>query len=177
MPDRTPPTIRHTASLIAKTCIHTLLLPGAVLVGVPWVLVEHAPELHSFPTSPLLIWPLAASAALFLAGAVKLCWDFIAVGDGTPNPLDPPKHLVLTSSYRFVRNPGYLAVFAILASEAAYFGSANLMIYTCIAIVGFHQFVVKVEEPGLRVRFGDDYRRFCSAVPRWIPRLTPWEAS
>jgi protein-S-isoprenylcysteine O-methyltransferase Ste14 len=31
------------------------------------------------------------------------------------------------------------------------------------------------EEPGLEKRFGDDYRRYKANVPRWIPRLRPWE--
>ena len=32
------------------------------------------------------------------------------------------------------------------------------------------------EEPGLVKRFGDDYLTYKRNVPRWIPRLTPWEA-
>jgi len=31
------------------------------------------------------------------------------------------------------------------------------------------------EEPGLAKRFGDDYHLYKQNVPRWIPRLTPWE--
>jgi hypothetical protein len=31
------------------------------------------------------------------------------------------------------------------------------------------------EEPGLVNRFGDDYLTYKRNVPRWIPRLTPWE--
>ena len=31
------------------------------------------------------------------------------------------------------------------------------------------------EEPGLARRFGDDYLEYKRNVPRWVPRLTPWE--
>ena len=31
------------------------------------------------------------------------------------------------------------------------------------------------EEPGLERRFGEDYRRYKAAVPRWRPRLTAYE--
>jgi hypothetical protein len=31
------------------------------------------------------------------------------------------------------------------------------------------------EEPGLERRFGGDYTRYRENVPRWIPRLTPWQ--
>jgi protein-S-isoprenylcysteine O-methyltransferase Ste14 len=120
-------------------------------------------------------WLLATPALLGIAGGLKLSWHFIRLGDGTPNPVDPPKQLVVASVYRFVRNPGYLAVFGILLSEALYFGSTSLLLYTLFAVCWFHVFVVRIEEPGLRARFGGEYQRFCNAVPRWIPRLRPWD--
>jgi protein-S-isoprenylcysteine O-methyltransferase Ste14 len=33
-----------------------------------------------------------------------------------------------------------------------------------------HAFVLLVEEPGLRRRFGEAYEQYCARVPRWIPR-------
>ena len=41
---------------------------------------------------------------------------------------------------------------------------------------GFHLFVVVYEEPTLRASYGVDYEGFCSNVPRWIPRLSPWRS-
>lgn len=161
-------------ALVAKTCLHTLVFPGAVLVGLPWLVLEQLPEAGRFSPFWLPGWLLALPLLLGIAGGVKLSWDFISLGDGTPNPLDPPKRLVVTSLYRFVRNPGYLALVPILVSEALYFGSASLLLYTLVVMGWAHVFVVRVEEPGLRTRFGDEYDRFCAAVPRWIPRLTPW---
>ena len=32
-----------------------------------------------------------------------------------------------------------------------------------------------VEEPGLEQRFGDEYRTYARAVPRFIPRVSPWD--
>jgi protein-S-isoprenylcysteine O-methyltransferase Ste14 len=32
------------------------------------------------------------------------------------------------------------------------------------------------EEPGLVKRFGDEYLTYKRNVPRWIPRMRPWEA-
>jgi protein-S-isoprenylcysteine O-methyltransferase Ste14 len=32
-----------------------------------------------------------------------------------------------------------------------------------------------VEEPGLKRRFGEDYETYAANVPRWLPRLRPWE--
>ena len=33
--------------------------------------------------------------------------------------------------------------------------------------------LLNVEEPDLEGRFGDDYVRYKTDVPRWIPRLRP----
>jgi len=35
-------------------------------------------------------------------------------------------------------------------------------------------YIPLLEEPLLRVRFGDEYREYCRHVPRIIPRLRPW---
>lgn len=37
-------------------------------------------------------------------------------------------------------------------------------------------YIPLLEEPGLVNRFGDDYVTYQRNVPRWIPRLTPWES-
>ena len=35
-------------------------------------------------------------------------------------------------------------------------------------------YIPLLEEPLLRARFGDEYRAYCDAVPRLIPRIRPW---
>ena len=36
-------------------------------------------------------------------------------------------------------------------------------------------YIPLLEEPMLVNRFGDEYVNYKRNVPRWIPRLTPWE--
>jgi protein-S-isoprenylcysteine O-methyltransferase Ste14 len=40
-----------------------------------------------------------------------------------------------------------------------------------IFFAGTMLFVLFVEEPSLRKKFGAEYEEYCRRVPRWIPRL------
>jgi protein-S-isoprenylcysteine O-methyltransferase Ste14 len=65
----------------------------------------------------------------------------------------------------------YVGVLLILFGEALLFESATLFLYAVLAFVIFHTAVVYYEEPTLRRKFTDSYKRYCNSVPRWIPRL------
>jgi len=51
--------------------------------------------------------------------------------------------------------------------------SVVLPIVGCVLVNAIY--IPLVEEPGLERRFGDDYFLYKKNVPRWIPRLRPWE--
>jgi protein-S-isoprenylcysteine O-methyltransferase Ste14 len=68
----------------------------------------------------------------------------------------------------------YVAVIAVIAGQCLIFGSRRLLAYAAIVFLCFYLFVLLYEEPTLRATFGSAYDDFCAAVPRWIPRLTPW---
>jgi protein-S-isoprenylcysteine O-methyltransferase Ste14 len=99
---------------------------------------------------------------------------FALTAQGTPSPLAPTKRLVVTGLYRHVRNPMYVAVTGLILGQALLFGSFGLLAYGFVVAVGFHLFVVNVEEPRLERDFGEEYGRYRAAVSRWMPRLTPW---
>ena len=85
-----------------------------------------------------------------------------------------PQHLVLKGFYRHVRNPMYLAVVAVILGEAMILGNVQLLGYCALVWLFCHLFVLAYEEPTLRKTFGGEYDAFCANVPRWIPRLSPW---
>src|SRR5262245_37326344 len=49
-------------------------------------------------------------------------------GLGTPAPVAPTKNLVVTGLYRYVRNPIYVAVTAIILGQALLFGAWELVL-------------------------------------------------
>lgn len=160
--------------LLLKTLIHVLLLPCTLVAWVPLALLGGRRGVaaawgEAEPASAAGL----AGLALALLGLFVFVWchyDFLARGRGTPNPLDPPKTLVATGPYRWVRNPMYVCATLILLGEAALFRSAALAVYAALVLLGFHLFVTLYEEPHLRRRFGQSYDDYLRRVPRWLPR-------
>src|SRR4029453_7431785 len=101
---------------------------------------------------------------------------FALQGLGTPAPIAPPRNLVVTGLYRYVRNPIYVALVAIILGQAVLMGDRRLIVYAALWWLVFHVAVVAYEEPTLEQTFGKEYEAFRAAVPRWIPRMTPWRS-
>ena len=91
---------------------------------------------------------LVLGLGLVLLGAtIRL---FADVGEGTLAPWDPPQKLVIVGPYRYVRNPMHSGAFMAV-------------------------YIPLMEERWLTNKFGEDYKVYKRNVPRWIPRLTPWQ--
>jgi protein-S-isoprenylcysteine O-methyltransferase Ste14 len=109
-----------------------------------------------------------------LPGIVDSFARFAMQGLGTPAPIAPTQTLVITGLYRYLRNPMYVAVLALIAGQALLFADTRLVLYGAGFWLATHSFVVMYEEPTLARMFGGEYHRYRANVPRWIPRLTPW---
>jgi protein-S-isoprenylcysteine O-methyltransferase Ste14 len=117
---------------------------------------------------------MASGAAVVAAGVAIYAWcvfDFIARGQGTPNPYDAPRDVVVTGLYRVVRNPMYVGVTAVIAGQAVLFRSPWLAAYAGIVLIAFHLRVVLYEEPTLARSFGASWDNYRARVPRWLPRF------
>jgi protein-S-isoprenylcysteine O-methyltransferase Ste14 len=110
-------------------------------------------------------------------GLVDSFARFALEGLGTPAPVAPTQNLVVTGLYRYVRNPIYIAVVAVIFGQAFLFGDWRLLIYAGLMWLAFHAFVLAYEEPVLAESFGAQYEDFRAHVPRWIPRLSPWRSA
>jgi Phospholipid methyltransferase len=102
---------------------------------------------------------------------------FALQGLGTPAPISPTRHLVVTGLYRHVRNPMYVSVVSLIVGQGLLFGNLRVLEYGFAVWLAFHLFVLLYEEPTLRSTFGAGYEAFCANVPRWIPRLRPWQGN
>ena len=126
-----------------------LLVPANVVVLGPWLLTgwRFAP--------PLLGWRATrwlGGALLVLALPVFVAFNlrFVVEGRGTPASIAATERLVVGGPFRWVRNPGYISVIALLVGQALLFGSAVLLACATLVALGFHLFVVFYEEPTLR---------------------------
>ena len=99
---------------------------------------------------------------------------FARQGQGTLAPWDPPVSLVVSGPYRYVRNPMISGVLFILFGEALVLRSWPharwALLFLCINLV----YIPLLEEPMLRVRFGNSYGEYRRHVWMFIPRLRPW---
>src|SRR5213082_128051 len=82
-------------------------------------------------------------AIMILAGVpglVDAFARFALQGLGTPAPIAPTRNLVVTGLYRYVRNPIYVAVVAIILGQAVLMGDWRLIVYGALLWLAFHVF-------------------------------------
>ena len=160
--------------------ISILLLPFNATLTIPLILLlfgeEKGLKLSLVSSRDILIITagvaVASTGIFLLAVTIRL---FIVIGRGTLAPWKPAQKLVVKGPYRYARNPMISGVSLILAGEAILFRSYNLLAWLIVFLLINHIYFVLVEEPGLAKRFGEEYEIYKRNVPRWLPRLTPWE--
>jgi protein-S-isoprenylcysteine O-methyltransferase Ste14 len=164
---------------ILRHLLAILLLPFVMVVVVPrWLVLGAAGDTRWDVAQPLAWLGRGAGALLFAAGFALFAWCvslFARVGEGTLAPWDPTRRMVAVGPYRYLRNPMISGVLAMIAGEALLLGSRALGWWFAAFLAINQVYFVVLEEPGLEARFGAEYRRYKAAVPRWLPRLKPWE--
>lgn len=158
---------------ILGSAIFLVIAPGIVAGYVPWRLCRWragAPLLGTPSFRPVGVLLIVAGLPVLLDSFAR----FALQGLGTPAPIFPTRHLVVSGLFRYVRNPMYVAVIALIVGQGLLFGSIRILEYGIAVWMGFYLFVLIYEEPTLRMTFGPEYEEFCANVPRWVPRLRPW---
>jgi protein-S-isoprenylcysteine O-methyltransferase Ste14 len=160
-----------------RSVAYTLVVPGSILVLIPWLTLAHWPNVHAIDVGAwrYLAIPLAAAGV----GVYAWClYAFTIATRRSPNMFSTPDALVAHGPYCYVRNPMYLSCLAIAAAEALWIPTNTTFAWAAELAVFLLVWVHAIEEPRLRRRLGEPYRRYCEAVPAWIPRLRPrWNNS
>ena len=158
------------ATAATGSAVFLVIAPGVVAGLIPWWLTGW--RMGAAYPLPVRV----AGAVLTGAGAAALLGafaQFAVQGRGTPAPPAPTEQLVVRGLYRYVRNPMYLAVLAVITGQAILLGRPVLLGYTAVVAAAFVAFVYGYEQPALARRYGAQYEAYRRAVPGWWPRLRP----
>lgn len=93
-----------------------IVLPGTVLVVIPGILVWQ----YGIEAPTVGDWRFWLAKPLLPVGVALAGWtvaSFFVHGKGTPAPWHPPKRLVVSGAYPYVRNPMITSVLILLAVE------------------------------------------------------------
>lgn len=164
---------KHFRAIMMLLGMVTLVIPGTIL----WL--DGTDSLGLWQSVP------ASIVVLPVIGMICICLDlslmvatirlFVNVGEGTLAPWGPPQRLVVQGVYRRVRNPMISGVILVLLGESLLTASLPLFCWSLVAALINAAYIPLLEEPMLVNRFGEEHLTYKWNLPRWIPRLTPWE--
>ena len=163
--------LRHAVAILALPFLGVAVVPALLRAGLL------GPDTRWPFGWPALVAAWVAGGALWLAGFALWAWCFwllARVGRGTLAPWHPTRNLVVAGPYRHARNPMITGVVAMLVGEAAVLGSLLILAWAVVFAASKQLWFVASEEPRLLARFGDGYREYRGAVPRWLPRRRAW---
>ena len=117
----------------------------------------------------------AIGVLLLVPGALLCGWCVLRFlkARGTPVPFNPPKELIVSGPYLWMRNPMVSGVFMCLFGLGFIIHSMSMvLVWTPAYILAHIVELKKVEEPEMERRFGASYTDYKNRVPMFIPR--PW---
>jgi protein-S-isoprenylcysteine O-methyltransferase Ste14 len=167
----------RTAIAVLRHLLAIGVLPFTVTVLIPWWIAERYGIVPAIGTSRAGLTLQVCGVVVLVSGLLLFASTlrrFAVDGRGTLAPWDPPRRLVVRGAYRFVRNPMISGVVLVLDGEAMLLASRPHAIWALVFVLINLTYIPLLEEPVLRVRFGEPYREYCRHVPRLIPRLRPW---
>lgn len=117
-----------------------------------------------------LIWLISGTVLIGIGEFIRL-WGASYIGTvGRAFNLDV-KTFISGGPYRFVRNPIYIANFFYLNGVAVLSKTWFLIPYITIWLIILYWKIVPREEKYLLETFGDEYKKYCEKVNRYLPKF------
>jgi protein-S-isoprenylcysteine O-methyltransferase Ste14 len=162
--------------LAERAVLQMLAFTGLVAFVLPAIVIEGSGSAWLKPLDrPAWQLSLIAQALAFpaLLGLTAV-QEFVTRGAGTPVPFDPPRRLVTSGLYAYIRNPMQLSGVVLLVL----LGLVLRNVWVSAAGVMAHIYSVGLagwdEGEDLRARFGADWIAYRQGVRAWVPRFRPW---
>ncbi len=157
---------------LARTALQIVVVWGFALVLLPVALRKVEGELGlDRADGPGLRW---AGLVLLVGGSALGLWSawLMAVkGRGTPVPYAAARRLVVTGSYRVVRNPMAVSAVVQLLGVALLLGSPAVVVLAVGAGAFWNRVMRPSEEAFLLQQFGEEYENYRRRVRCWVPTL------
>jgi protein-S-isoprenylcysteine O-methyltransferase Ste14 len=161
--------------LTARVLLQVVLFTGTVLLLLP----SYALSVSHQRWSDLMLLPPVVREVLLQAAILAALLGITAVqelaerGSGTPFPYDPPKVLVRSGIYAYVRNPMQLStsllfILLALATRSFWLGAAAVL-----SIAYAAGFAAWDEGEDVTLRFGDAAKAYAASVRTWLPSWRP----
>ena len=150
---------RATGVILPPPVIYVLFL------AVAWLLEWLIPI-----ALPQNLWTHYIGWGLIDAGVLLMLWAGLLMlwRKTTVNPYGKPARLLEEGPFRISRNPIYLADSLIYCGIALLWGSLWPWLLLPAVVISMQRGVIVHEERLLTQLFGDDYRRYCGRVRRWL---------
>ncbi|MCQ4262274.1 isoprenylcysteine carboxylmethyltransferase family protein [Stutzerimonas stutzeri] len=150
---------RATGVILPPPVIYVLFLAAAWLLE--WLIPIALPQ---------NLWTHYIGWGLIDAGVLLMLWAGLLMlwRKTTVNPYGKPARLLEEGPFRISRNPIYLADSLIYCGIALLWGSLWPWLLLPAVVFSMQRGVIVHEERLLTQLFGDDYRRYCGRVRRWL---------
>jgi protein-S-isoprenylcysteine O-methyltransferase Ste14 len=160
--------------LHSRVALQVVLFTGLVLIVIPSLVRELSNHrVHLYFSSMLARQLLTQAAILAAIIGLSAVQEFARRGAGTPFPYDPPKHLVRSGIYAYVRNPMQLSTSILFILIAVATMNAWLAAAAVLSIAYAAGLATWDEGTDLHERFGPAAQRYRITVRNWLPSWRP----
>jgi len=140
-----------------------LLFVGALVFGLAVSRLQ--PDAHKAAAFARGLGAASVAAGIAIGGAAIAALK--AVGTNL-DPFKPATALATGGIFGLSRNPAYVGATSIYIGIAMYARSLPAFVLLPVVLALLDRLVVSPEERYLERRFGDEYRTYRNAVPRWF---------